>query len=59
MGMVQAGMMGTHGEETRKFFKHSSVTCVLAPRHASSKLSFSKQQAGSSSDIFVIAFSYD
>ncbi|KAL6220753.1 hypothetical protein ACLB2K_008509 [Fragaria x ananassa] len=38
------GMMGTHDEETRKFFKHSSVTCVLAPRYASSKLSIMKQQ---------------
>ncbi|KAL8029346.1 hypothetical protein ABFX02_14G220100 [Erythranthe guttata] len=27
------GMMQTHDEETRKFFKHSSVTCVLAPRY--------------------------
>ncbi|CAH9087032.1 unnamed protein product [Cuscuta europaea] len=39
-----AGLMGTHDEETRKFFKHSSVTCVLAPRYASSKLSIFKQQ---------------
>lgn len=38
------GVMGTHDEETRKFFKHSSVICVLAPRYASSKLSFVKQQ---------------
>ncbi|PIA35507.1 hypothetical protein AQUCO_03500103v1 [Aquilegia coerulea] len=39
-----AGVMGTHDEETRKFFKHSSVICVLAPRYASSKLSIFKQQ---------------
>uniref|UniRef100_A0A5B7C2A1 Phospholipase D n=1 Tax=Davidia involucrata TaxID=16924 RepID=A0A5B7C2A1_DAVIN len=38
------GMMQTHDEETRKFFKHSSVTCVLSPRYASSKLSIFKQQ---------------
>ncbi|EPS62948.1 hypothetical protein M569_11840, partial [Genlisea aurea] len=38
------GVMGTHDEETRKFFKHSSVTCVLSPRYASSKLSIFKQQ---------------
>ncbi|KAJ7953180.1 Phospholipase D [Quillaja saponaria] len=38
------GVMQTHDEETKKFFKHSSVTCVLAPRYASSKLSFLKQQ---------------
>ena len=36
--------METHDEETRKFFKHSSVICVLSPRYASSKLSFIKQQ---------------
>ncbi|KAE8685423.1 Phospholipase D delta [Hibiscus syriacus] len=35
-----AGVMQTHDEETLKFFKHSSVTCVLAPRYASSKLGF-------------------
>lgn len=39
-----AGVMQTHDEETRKFFKHSSVTCVLAPRYASSKLSIFKQK---------------
>ncbi|PIN01375.1 Phospholipase D1 [Handroanthus impetiginosus] len=38
------GVMQTHDEETRKFFKHSSVTCVLSPRYASSKLSIVKQQ---------------
>ena len=37
--------MGTHDEETRKFFKHSSVICVLSPRYASNKLSIFKQQA--------------
>ncbi|KAK4481377.1 hypothetical protein RD792_012265 [Penstemon davidsonii] len=39
-----AGVMETHDEETKKFFKHSSVNCVLAPRYASNKLSFFKQQ---------------
>ncbi|KAG5245469.1 phospholipase delta [Salix suchowensis] len=43
-GVKTPGVMGTHDEETRRFFKHSSVTCVLAPRFASSKLSFLKQQ---------------
>ncbi|GAB2243586.1 hypothetical protein Droror1_Dr00023714 [Drosera rotundifolia] len=38
------GVMQTHDEETRKFFKHSSVICVLSPRYASSKLSIFKQQ---------------
>lgn len=38
------GVMMTHDEETKKFFKHSSVMCVLAPRYASSKMSFIEQQ---------------
>ncbi|MQL74856.1 hypothetical protein Taro_007229 [Colocasia esculenta] len=38
------GVMGTHDEETRKFFKHSNVHCVLAPRYASNKLSIFKQK---------------
>ncbi|PAN13616.1 hypothetical protein PAHAL_2G351300 [Panicum hallii] len=38
------GVMATHDEETRKFFKHSSVICVLSPRYASNKLSIFKQQ---------------
>ncbi|KAM4118524.1 hypothetical protein ACB094_02G210000 [Castanea mollissima] len=40
----KTGMMQTHDEETRKFFKHSSVKCVLTPRNASSKLGYIKQQ---------------
>ncbi|XP_020247359.1 phospholipase D delta-like isoform X2 [Asparagus officinalis] len=38
------GVMQTHDEETRKFFKHSSVICVMSPRYASSELSMVKQQ---------------
>ncbi|XP_072982910.1 phospholipase D delta-like isoform X1 [Typha latifolia] len=38
------GVMQTNDEETRKFFKHSSVYCVLSPRYASNKLSMVKQQ---------------
>uniref|UniRef100_A0A2N9HQH0 Phospholipase D n=1 Tax=Fagus sylvatica TaxID=28930 RepID=A0A2N9HQH0_FAGSY len=38
------GVMQTHDEETKKFFRHSSVHCVLAPRYASNKLSIFKQQ---------------
>ncbi|KAF3440357.1 hypothetical protein FNV43_RR18641 [Rhamnella rubrinervis] len=38
------GVMETHDEETRKFFKHSSVNCVVAPRYASNKLGLFKQQ---------------
>lgn len=41
---MQDGIMHTHDEATRKFFKHSSVHCVLAPRYASNKLSIFKQQ---------------
>ena len=46
--------MGTHDEETRKFFKHSSVICVLSPRYASSKLGLFKQQASPSSLIYLL-----
>ncbi|KFK30199.1 hypothetical protein AALP_AA7G231200 [Arabis alpina] len=42
-GISTPGVMGTHDEETRKFFKHSSVICVLSPRYASSKLGLFKQ----------------
>ncbi|KAL1569779.1 phospholipase D [Salvia divinorum] len=38
------GVMQTHDEETKKFFKHSSVICVLSPRYGSSKLSYIKQK---------------
>ncbi|CAM8989276.1 unnamed protein product [Rhodiola kirilowii] len=38
------GVMATHDEELKKYFKHSSVTCVLAPRYGSSKLGFIKQK---------------
>nr|GMC65868.1 phospholipase D delta-like [Ipomoea batatas] len=44
------GVMGTHDEETKKFFKHSSVICILSPRRASTKLSFIKQFWLSSSE---------
>ncbi|KAG8383726.1 hypothetical protein BUALT_Bualt04G0043800 [Buddleja alternifolia] len=39
-----AGVMQTHDEVTKKFFRHSSVICVLSPRYGSSKLSYMKQQ---------------
>ncbi|KAG7970070.1 hypothetical protein I3843_07G062600 [Carya illinoinensis] len=38
------GVMATHDEETKKFFKNSSVSCVLSPRYASSKMGIIKQQ---------------
>lgn len=41
---MQTGVMATHDEETKKFFKHSSVICVLSPRYGSSKLGYIKQQ---------------
>lgn len=42
---VQGGVMQTHDEDTHKFFKHSSVMCVLSPRYAGNELSMVKQQA--------------
>ncbi|XP_076915381.1 phospholipase D delta-like [Bidens hawaiensis] len=38
--MNTTGVMQTHDEETRKFFKHSSVKCVLSPRYLSIKCSY-------------------
>jgi hypothetical protein len=46
--------MATHDEETRKFFKHSSVICVLSPRYASNKLSIFKQQASFGQEFMVL-----
>ncbi|KAK3224413.1 hypothetical protein Dsin_011438 [Dipteronia sinensis] len=43
-GIKTGGVMQTHDEETLKFFKHSTVNCVLAPRYGSSKLGIFKQQ---------------
>uniref|UniRef100_A0A453MFH8 phospholipase D n=1 Tax=Aegilops tauschii subsp. strangulata TaxID=200361 RepID=A0A453MFH8_AEGTS len=37
------GVMHTHDEESRKFFRHSGVHCVLVPRYGSNKLSIFKQ----------------
>lgn len=52
--LMQAGVMQTHDEETRKFFKHSSVMCVLAPRYASSKMSFLKQHASIGNYLWIV-----
>ncbi|XP_058086956.1 phospholipase D beta 1-like [Magnolia sinica] len=38
------GLMETHDEETRRFFKHSSVQVLLCPRSAGKKHSVAKQQ---------------
>ncbi|KAJ0251058.1 Phospholipase D delta [Hirschfeldia incana] len=43
-GIKTQGFMKTHDEETRKFFKGSSVKCILSPRYASNKLGLFKQQ---------------
>lgn len=43
-GIKNTGVMGTHDEETRKFFKHSNVNCLLAPRYADKKVSWFKQK---------------
>ncbi|KAI7731071.1 hypothetical protein M8C21_027057 [Ambrosia artemisiifolia] len=41
---LHIGVMDTHDEETKKFFKHSSVKCVLSPRYGSGKLGLFKQK---------------
>ncbi|KAJ3686417.1 hypothetical protein LUZ61_015581 [Rhynchospora tenuis] len=40
----KGGYMHTNDEETRRFFKHSSVNVLLCPRAAGKKHSFVKQQ---------------
>ncbi|XP_002988389.2 phospholipase D delta [Selaginella moellendorffii] len=37
------GVMATYDEETKKFFRHSAVRCVLSPRYGDSKMSWLKQ----------------
>ncbi|KAJ3687411.1 hypothetical protein LUZ61_016575 [Rhynchospora tenuis] len=44
LGIKTAGIMGTNDEETRRFFKHSSVNVLLCPRAAGKKHSIVKQQ---------------
>jgi hypothetical protein len=36
--------MNTFDEETKKFFKHSGVRCVLAPRYGASKTTWFRQR---------------
>ncbi|KAM0826265.1 hypothetical protein ACQ4PT_068991 [Festuca glaucescens] len=38
------GVMQTSGEDTKKFFKHSSVICVLSHRYPKGKLNMAKQK---------------
>ena len=39
----QEGLMETHDEETKKFFKRSGVCCVLAPRFGATKMSWMRR----------------
>ncbi|KAK1425226.1 hypothetical protein QVD17_20573 [Tagetes erecta] len=44
MGYNMDGFMATHDEETKRFFKHSSVQVLLSPRAAGKKLSWVKKK---------------
>ncbi|KAF6160418.1 hypothetical protein GIB67_019187 [Kingdonia uniflora] len=44
LGYNTDGLMATHDEETRRFFKHSSVQVLLCPRVAGKRHSWMKQQ---------------
>ncbi|KAE9617763.1 putative phospholipase D [Lupinus albus] len=44
LGYQTDGVMATHDEETRRFFKHSSVQVLLCPRIAGKRLSWIKQK---------------
>ncbi|OVA00150.1 C2 calcium-dependent membrane targeting [Macleaya cordata] len=44
LGYNTDGLMATHDEETRRFFKHSSVQVLLCPRSAGKRHSWAKQQ---------------
>lgn len=44
LGYKTDGVMATHDEETRRFFKHSSVQVLLCPRMAGKRHSWAKQQ---------------
>ncbi|KAK1418721.1 hypothetical protein QVD17_27867 [Tagetes erecta] len=44
LGYKLDGMMATHDEETRRFFKHSSVQVLLVPRIAGKRHSWIKKQ---------------
>eukprot|EP00850_Spirogloea_muscicola_P007979 SM000041S15538 [mRNA] locus=s41:625521:629240:- [translate_table: standard] len=40
----QTGVMRTFDEETKNFFKHTGVRCMLAPRHPEDKMSWFRQK---------------
>ncbi|KAI3829212.1 hypothetical protein L1987_03329 [Smallanthus sonchifolius] len=44
LGYKMDGLMATHDEETRRFFKHSSVQVLLVPRIAGKRHSWIKKQ---------------
>uniref|UniRef100_A0A1J3GLI1 phospholipase D n=3 Tax=Noccaea caerulescens TaxID=107243 RepID=A0A1J3GLI1_NOCCA len=44
LGYKTDGVMATHDEETRRFFKHSSVQVLLCPRNAGKRHSWVKQR---------------
>ncbi|KAK0581479.1 hypothetical protein LWI29_014224 [Acer saccharum] len=44
LGYKTDGVMATHDEETRRFFKHSSVQVLLCPRTAGKRHSWIKQK---------------
>ncbi|KAI4356863.1 hypothetical protein L6164_000849 [Bauhinia variegata] len=44
LGYKTDGVMATHDEETRRFFKHSSVQVLLCPRSAGKRHSWIKQR---------------
>lgn len=44
LGYKMDGVMQTHDEETRRFFKHSSVKVLLCPRIAGKRHSWAKQK---------------
>ncbi|PON64049.1 Phospholipase D [Trema orientale] len=44
LGYKKEGVMGTHDEDTRRFFKHSSVQVLLCPRSAAKGHSWVKKQ---------------
>lgn len=44
LGYKTDGVMATHDEETRRFFKHSSVQVLLCPRAAGKRHSWYKQK---------------
>ncbi|PWA96731.1 phospholipase D gamma 1 [Artemisia annua] len=44
LGIKTQGVMGTNDEETRRFFKHSTVKVILCPRSAGKGHSWAKKQ---------------